>query len=194
MMAAMPVPRRAAAILALACAALLRAGAARAQQDQAGHTDPALGARYSFFRPKDADHGTWGAGGQVKMRLNEGYALQGSVDVTHHSAAGADYRVVPAQLTLLGYVTPKQPFSFYALLGSGWYFTRVGGPGAHSERPFRLHAGVGAEILAGGRWTVDGSFRFLWSSVWRFNDWDHPWGSGYHAQGTMVTVALNYLL
>lgn len=158
------------------------------------HSDPEIGGRSVFYRPKDADHGTWAPGGQVRGSLGGAYGYEMSLDYTRHTAAGADYRVIPVQLTLLGFFSPETPMSAYLLAGVGWYFTKLGGPGAHSETLFREHAGVGLHIMTQGSLTVDGSWRYIWSSVWRFNDYGHPWGSGYHFQGTMITLAANYRL
>jgi len=182
------------ASLALPLLLLIAAPARAAGGSDVLQSDPEVGGRAVFFRPKDADRGTWGPGVQVRGSLGGAYGFEGSLDRARHTAAGADYTVTPLQLSLLGYFVPEQPLSAYLLAGMGWYFTRVGGPGAHSETPYRLHAGAGLQLLAGGNWTLDGSYRFLWNSVWRFNDWGHPWGTGYHAQGSMFTLSLNWRL
>lgn len=167
---------------------------ARALEDDRLQSDPQLGGRAVFYRPKDADHGTWGPGMLVRGSLGGAYGFEVSLDDTRHSAAGATYNVLPLQLSLLGFTNPDQALSPYLLAGPGWYFTRVGGPGAHNETLFRLHAGAGLQLLGGGNWSIDGSWRYIWSAVWRFNDYGHPWGSDYHEQGSMWTLALNWKL
>lgn len=167
---------------------LAAASPARAQSEDS-HQATTLGPRAVFYRPRDADHGTWNGGAQLKLGLGGAYALRASVDVTHHSAAGADYREVPLQFSLLGYFSPQDPLSFYLLIGYGWYWSHVGGGGAHTETSSRPHAGGGVELLGGGDWALDASYEFIWSQVWRPNDTGHPYGSGFHERGSMITLS-----
>ena len=156
------------------------------------HTNPTIGVRGVYFRPRDADRGRWGEGVQLKGPMGEALAYQVSADLVHTSAHGANFRTVPVQLTLLGYFTPSQPLSPFLLAGVGWYFTHVDGPGSHTERLLRPHFGGGVEILATDKISLDASYRFLWSQVYRLSDYGHPFGSNFKEQGSMITLAANY--
>ena len=177
------------ALLALLSVLLLLPRAARADDP---HTSPTVGARGIYYRPKDADRGAWGEGVQYKGPMGEALAFQASVDYVRHSASGANYRTIPAQISLLGYFTPTSPLAPFLIAGLGWYFTHVDGPGSHTERLLRPHIGAGIEILASDKISLDASYRFLWSQVYRFTDFGHPYGSNFKGQGSMITLALNY--
>ena len=169
--------------------ALLLAPAARADEQQS-HTQTALGPRGVFYRPKNADHGAWSPGGQLNVHAGGPYVIQGSADVAHYTAAGASWRSVPLQVTLIDYLTPEDPASFYVLAGYGWYFNRVDGPGAHSETLAHPHAGAGVELLSGVNWSFDADYRFIWSATYKPWTSDHPFGSNYQKRGSMITLAL----
>jgi opacity protein-like surface antigen len=175
-------------LVLLVCALLLPSVAAADDP----HTDASIGARTVFYRPLDADHGAWAKGAQLKLHVSQSYALQASMDVTHYSLAGANFRAVPVQVSLLGYFTPETPMSFFLLAGMGWYTSRVDGPGSHSETRSNPHVGVGLELVTEKRWTLDASYRFLWSQVYRLSDLGHPYGSGFKERASMLTLALNW--
>jgi hypothetical protein len=178
--------------LQLSLALLVLVSPAFAQQRSVSHSAGAVGPRAVFYAPSDADHGQWGQGVQLKLPAGPDYAMQISVDRSKHSAAGANYKDLPIQVSLLGYFMPESPGSFYLLLGMGHYRVTVDGPGAHTENSTRPHIGAGLEVLGDSRFSLDASYRFIWSGVWRLNDYAHPWGSGFHKRGTMYTLSIAY--
>ena len=171
---------------------LVLAAPAFAQQQNVSHAAATAGPRAVFYTPSDADHGEWGQGLQVKLPAGPDYAMQVSVDRSKHSAGGANYKDLPVQVSLLGYFMPESPGSFYLLVGMGYYRVTVDGPGAHTESSTRPHVGAGLEVLGDGRFSLDASYRFIWSEVIRMNDYGHPWGSGFHARGSMLTLSVGY--
>jgi len=122
------------------------------------------------------------------LHLGAATALEGSLDLTRHDASGTAVREIPFQVTLLGYFKPDEEISPFLLAGMGWYFRRLGGPGAHSETRCGPHVGAGVQWLIGKHLSMEASYRFLWSAVWRLSDFSHPYGSGFHERGSMLTV------
>lgn len=173
-----------------ALVAFLLAAVAQPCRAQDSHTSTSLGPRAVFYRPRDADHGSWSPGGQLDVGLGQAYAIEMSVDVTRHSSAGANYREIPVQLTLKGFLQPEDPASLYLLAGYGWYFSRVDGPGARSETQTRPHVGAGLELLSGTNWTLDADYRFIWSAVYQPLNNTRLLGNGYHKRGSMIMLAL----
>jgi opacity protein-like surface antigen len=149
-----------------------------------------VGPRLDFFRPDDADHGDWAPGVQLNLHLTPLYALQGSMDWAHYTSNGTNVRATPIQATLLGYFSANSPISPYLLIGGGWYPTHADGP-YNSPRLFGPHVGAGLEIQLGSTWSIDGSYRFLWTQILTLT---HPYGLDYSVRGHMFTVAVNYRL
>jgi hypothetical protein len=174
---------------ALLAAALLLA-ALPAAAEEAGHADSALGARAIFYRPRDADHGVWAPGLHARWRAEPQWAGELSVDHARHSSAGARYRTIPLQVSAIGYLKPEDKVSPYVLLGYGWYFVKLGGPGARSDVFTHPHAGVGMQALLGSL-TLDAAYRLLWTAAWRPVD-TRPWGRNYKDKGSMWTLGLSY--
>jgi opacity protein-like surface antigen len=152
-----------------------------------------IGPRYDFFHPNDADHGDWAPGFQLGLHLSPMYAFQGSMDWAHYTSGGTNVRATPIQATILGYFVPDSSFSPYLLIGGGWYPTHADGP-INSQRLFGPHVGAGLELLLGSNWSIDGSYRYLWTEI---IDWEHVThlvGTDFSERGHMFTVALNYRL
>lgn len=157
------------------------------------HGATSIGGRAAFYRPDGADHGAWAPGAQVRLRLSRTYTLEASADFSRHSFGPTKVRVIPVQATLLSYFYQDSSFSPYLLLGGGWYFTRVEGPQAHSQSRFGPHTGAGVELLFGGSWSMDCSYRALWTQGVHIKDASHPFGRTSAKKGKMVTLGLNYL-
>lgn len=178
----------------LACASgLARSARAYDEADDDPQTRSSIGPRSVLYKPIDADGSPRGAGLQARVRMRGGYSLEASVDAVHYTSGGTRMRDVPAQVTLIGYsLMPGSPLSFYGLLGYGWYFRRVEGAAPHHETLTHPHVGAGLQLLIGWHLALDLDYRYLFGAVWRFNDWTHPWGSGYKRRGSMATLSLNY--
>jgi opacity protein-like surface antigen len=157
------------------------------------HTATSLGARATFFRPTDADHGAWAPGAQLRLHMSDAYSFEASSDFVEYRAAGTNVSVTPVQTTVIGYFYPDASFSPYLLLGCGWYPTHADGPYV-SPRLFGPHIGAGLELLLGENWTIDGSYRFLWTEIITLSDPTHLWGKDFSERGHMFTVALSYRL
>ena len=183
--------------IACLCLALLLLPAARALgqlQGGTGQSNSSIGGRATFYRPQDADHGLWAPGVQGRLRLNKGYAAEFSADFTHHSIGQTTIDVVPVQATLLGFFYPDSTFTPYLLLGIGWYYTKVRDQTTHTENRWGPHAGVGVSLITGDHWSVDASYRFLWSQTYNITDAAHPIGQNFSGQGRMITLGLNMRL
>jgi opacity protein-like surface antigen len=157
------------------------------------HTSTSLGPRVDFYKPDDADHGAWTPGVQMRLHMAPAYALELSGDFAHYTSGGTNVRTDVVQATVLGYFAPDSSLSPYLLIGAGWYPTHADGP-YNPSRLFGPHVGGGLELLLGSNWSIDGSYRFLWTEI---VDWAHVQnvlGAGFGVRGHMFTLALNYRL
>ena len=102
--------------------------------------------------------------------------------------------VTPIQATLIGYFYPESSLSPFLLVGAGWYLTHADGPYAGTQRRFGPHAGAGLELLLGGHWSLDASYRFLWTQIMTLSKPHQFFSSEFSERGSMLTVGLNYRL
>jgi len=130
-----------------------------------------IGPRVTFQRG-DADIPDSSAlrilGGQLKMRLTPGTAIEVSADYESSFQEGLKQRVksMPIQASLL--VFPVQSVvSPYVLAGLGWYRQSITGAGGTSAatttttiREMGYHAGLGAQIRVGKRIAIHGDYRY----------------------------------
>lgn len=158
------------------------------------HTATAIGARAVFYKPTDADSGNWSPGVQLRLHGSDTAAFEMSADFTHHSFGGTSVNEIPIQFSLLGFFYPETSLSPYVIVGGGWYRSRVEGPGAHSEQRFGPHAGLGLQLLLNDGWSIDGSYRYLWTQSLRLQDPSHPVGQNFSSRGYLISTALNYRL
>ena len=185
----------AAALFVLVLAAP-RGAAAYDSGDGAGsgiNTATSIGPRAAFYHPLDADRGEWGPGVQLRLHMTPMYSLEGSADFVDYSSHGTKVHAIPVQATVIGFFYPDSSFSPYLLLGGGWYLTRADGP-YQPQRIFGPHVGAGLQLLLGNNWSIDGSYRYLWTEV---IDWTRPLhvvGHDFNERGSLVTVGLNYRL
>lgn len=171
--------------------------AAPAYESAAGdgtHSATSLGPRAAFYRPNDADHGVWTSGAQLRLHTAPAYVLEGSVDFAQYSSRGTKVKSTPLQITFIGYFAPETVVSPYLLIGVGWYLNRADAPLADARPRFGPHAGTGIEWLLGGNWSLDGSYRYLWTQIIRLPEAKHILGRDFRDRGHMFTVALNYRL
>ena len=150
-----------------------------------------FGGRASYFRPKGADAGTLSGGAQLRGHVTSVVALEASADYRQNRFEGTIVDVYPAQLSLLLYLAPQWPVSPYALGGVGWYFTRIRSNNSTINR-YGPHAGGGLEIALARHWSIDGSYRYLWTQSLTAPTTASPAGKNFSDNGFMLTAALNY--
>ena len=157
------------------------------------HSATSIGPRAAYYRLTDAGRSEWGPGVQLRLHGTAAYSLEVSGDRVSYSSQGANVRSTPIQATLLGYFSPDSAASPYLLLGGGWYPTHAAGP-YRAPRLFGPHVGAGLEIIFGKSWSLDGSFRYLWTEVISTSKPNRIYGTDFGERGTMFTVGLNYRL
>lgn len=152
-----------------------------------------LGGRAAYYRPKGADGGDLTQGAQARFHFTRRWAAEGSVDLRKDKFGGTNVDVIPVQLSLLVYLMPPgYRIAPYLLAGGGWYYTHVGAPGNNYEFRFGPHAGGGVEYVISRAWTIDGSYRYLWTEDINSQDAQYPLGRNLKDKGFMLTAALNY--
>ncbi len=154
-----------------------------------------FGPRGSYFKPKDADSGSYSAGVQARAHLTPVLGLEGSIDYRKDKYANdVSVKTYPVQASLLAYLAPHSPISPYLLGGTGWYFTRVSGPSVETQTDnrFGLHAGGGLEAMLNESLSLDGSYRYIWLEDLQSKS-TSAIDKTYSDQGYMLTVALNFL-
>ncbi|MBI3299903.1 MAG: porin family protein [Elusimicrobia bacterium] len=180
-------------ILLTAAAALApRPAAAQADEDLRSRPGVTFGGRAMYFRPKDADSGRLNGGAQLRLHLTSVLAVEGSADYRQEKLSGTTVDVFPVQASLLIYLIPSSPITPYILGGGGWYYTHVRHTNGDTNTRFGPHAGAGLEAFLGRRWSIDGSWRYLWTPDFQSQDSTHPLGRNFSDRGFMLTTALNY--
>lgn len=185
----------------LALATLLPVPHAYAQSESKPETDLAprrgfsLGGRAVYYRPKGADRGSLGEGLQARAQFTPRWAMEVSGDLRQNTFGATKVDVVPIQLSLMAYIMPPgYRLSPFVLGGGGWYYTHVGMPVDHSGFRFGPHLGAGLEFFISSAWSLDASYRYLWTEDIHSQDAAHPLGRNFSDQGFMLTGALNYRL
>jgi opacity protein-like surface antigen len=180
-------------LFALLAATALAPRAASADGDglQASIPGVTFGGRAAYYRPKDADHGTLNGGAQLRLHLTSVLAVEGSADYRQNNYGSTTVDIVPVQLSLMAYLIPNAIVSPYILGGVGWYYTHVQGSSTSQNR-YGPHAGAGLEVALARNWTVDGSFRYMWTQSLTAPTTTSPAGKNFSDNGFMLTTALNY--
>jgi opacity protein-like surface antigen len=150
-----------------------------------------FGGRAAYYRPKAAEHGTLNGGAQLRWHLSEVLAVEGSADYRQSKFGGTTVDIFPVQASLLVYLTPSWRVSPFILGGVGWYYTHVQGVSGTTNR-YGPHAGAGLEIALDPHWTIDGSYRYLWTQSLTAPTVAHPAGENFSDQGFLLTAGLNY--
>jgi opacity protein-like surface antigen len=167
---------------------------ARADGDdlpQASFPDVTFGGRAAYYRPKGADNGTLDGGAQLRLHITSVLAVEGSADYRQNKYGGTTVDEVPVQASLLLYLMPHFVVSPYVLGGVGWYYTHVQGTSGSTNR-YGPHAGAGLEVALSRHWSIDGSYRYLWTQSLTAPTTAHPAGQNFSDNGFMLTAALNY--
>ncbi|OGS32599.1 MAG: hypothetical protein A2218_01800 [Elusimicrobia bacterium RIFOXYA2_FULL_53_38] len=184
--------------LIILAAGLLPACRVLAQTDAGdGQVGPrqgfSVGGRGAYYRPEGTDHGDFSEGAQARFHFTPSWAVEGSVDLRQNRFGEAKVDMIPLQLSLMVYLMPPgYRFVPYVLAGGGWYYTHVYAPVNHSEFRFGPHMGAGADFFLDRSWSIDSSYRYLWTEDIHSQDVEHPLGRNFRDKGFMITVALNY--
>jgi opacity protein-like surface antigen len=119
-------------------------------------------------------------------------ALEGSVDYRRSDFESTKVHVWPVQASILGYLMPERRVTPFLLAGVGWYYTTIEGPGSLDETQHRFgpHIGGGVQAFLNKYWSVDASYRYVWTEDIESKD-DALLEKDYDDNGSMVTVALN---
>ena len=183
---------RAVLILSILAAAALAPRPALADGDDlhASRGGFTLGGRAAYNRPKDADRGAYYGGAQARLHITSVVAVEASADYRQNVFNGTTVDVYPVQGSLLLYLAPSWILSPYILGGEGWYYTHIRN-GATTNR-FGPHAGAGVEIALARHWTIDGSYRYLWTQSLTGPTKANIAGKNFSDNGFMLTAALNY--
>ncbi|MDD5303100.1 MAG: porin family protein [Elusimicrobia bacterium] len=178
--------------LTLVAASALGASAQSADGNDLRASRPGVtfGGRAAYYRPKDADKGTLNGGAQLRLHITSVIAVEGSADYRQNKYGGTTVDIVPVQASLMLYLAPNFVASPYILGGVGWYYTHIQGDGTtHRYGP---HAGAGLEVALARHWTIDGSYRYLWTQSLNAPTTASPAGKDFSDHGFMLTAGLNY--
>jgi opacity protein-like surface antigen len=184
-----------AAMLCLLIMSLLapaRAAAEGSKEDVGLRPGVSVGGRAMYDRPKDADHGTMAGGAQVRFHLTKTFALEGSADYRQDKFGGVVTDIMPLQASVLVYPLPQFALTPFILGGGGWYYTHVRRPVDKTTYRFGPHAGAGLQLFLTHNWSVDASYRYLWTEDIHSQDPQHPVGKNFSDNGHMFTAGLNY--
>ncbi|PIS46780.1 MAG: hypothetical protein COT17_06840 [Elusimicrobia bacterium CG08_land_8_20_14_0_20_51_18] len=89
-----------------------------------GEKEFSIGPRAIRTSPRDADEGSWSAGGQVRLYLSPALGLEGSIDYIRHDYGPlTQIKTYPVQASLLAYLMPDSAVCPFLLGGAGWYYT-----------------------------------------------------------------------
>lgn len=131
---------------------------------------PEFGLRAGYFKVRDADDGAWFGGVQVRIPLNERFAVEASVEIHATEFEDGEIEVLqyPLQASLLFFLMPQSaPLAPYLLAGVGWYYTVVDFSGTLSgfdgetDHWFGGHIGFGARMMVGSSMSVNGDLRYI---------------------------------
>ena len=151
-----------------------------------------IGGRAMYFRPKAADDGSLSGGVQLRMHLSPMFALEGSIDYRKSTFGETVVDVYPVQASLLVYLMPSSRLTPFILGGGGWYYTHVRAPHEKTQYRFGPHAGAGLKMSLSKFWSIDGSYRYLWTRDINSEDLAHPAGRNFSDNGYMLTASLNH--
>jgi len=177
--------------LALASAALApRPASADDDHPHAAQPGVTLGGRGTYFHNLGADNGVWGGGAQLRFHITSVVAIEASADYRQSKFEGTVVDIYPVQGSLMLYLAPSWPISPYILGGEGWYSSHIrNGATTHRYGP---HAGAGLEAALNRHWSIDGSYRYLWTQSLTVPTTAHPFGKNFGDNGYMITAGLNY--
>jgi opacity protein-like surface antigen len=151
-----------------------------------------IGGRAMYFDPEDGKN-HWFGGAQVRAHLGDIFAIEGSADYRKNDFGDTTVHTYPVQVSALAYLLPGKRISPFLLGGGGWYYTTIDGPNGFddTDNRFGLHAGGGLQFMMTERWSVDGSYRYVWTEDIKSRDRSLR-KKDFSDEGHMVTVGLNF--
>lgn len=160
------------------------------------NTSGSIGLRGSFFRSNEADKDDWMTGAQLRFHLNPALTIEGSIDYRkdQFNNGEIDVKTYPIQASLLAYLAPGNIVSPFILAGAGWYYTRVEQVSTHADETrnrFGVHAGAGLEAWLNTYWSIDGSYRYIWTKSIDVKGLSID-KEDFKDQGHQITASLNY--
>ncbi len=151
-----------------------------------------IGGRAMYY---DADDGKnhWFGGAQVRAYLGEIFAIEGSADYRKHDFADTTVHTYPVQVSALAYLLPGKRISPYLIGGGGWYYTTIDGPNGFddTDNRFGLHAGGGLQFMLTEHWSIDGSYRYVWTEDIKSRDRNIR-KKNFSDDGHMITMGINF--
>ena len=151
-----------------------------------------IGGRAEYYRAKEAASGSLSPGVQLRLPVTPMFALEGSIDYRKETIGSTVIDVYPVQASLLAYLMPGSRLTPYLLGGAGWYYTQVRSPYSRTQYRYGPHAGAGLKLSLDHNWSIDASYRYLWTTDINSADATHPGGRNFSDNGYMLTAALNY--
>lgn len=151
-----------------------------------------LGGRATYFDPKDGS-GNWYGGAQLRLYPSRFFAIEGSADYRRNDFDGTHTHTYPVQVSALLYPLGTTRLAPFILGGGGWYYTTVSGPNGFSDTQnrFGLHAGGGLQFFLNRRWSIDGTYRYIWLEKVESRD-QNIVNKNFQDNGHMVTIGLNF--
>jgi opacity protein-like surface antigen len=161
--------------------------------DEVNYGGLSLGGHATYFRPDDADKGTWYGGGQARLHLGTVFALEALADYRRNDFGDTRVDTYPVQASALAYLLPGRRLSPFILGGVGWYHTRVKGPGNldDTQQRFGVHAGGGLQLFMNRHWSVDSTYRYVWLERVESRNTSLD-DKKFEDSGHMITIGLNY--
>ena len=126
-----------------------------------------------------------------ELHLLPTLAIEGLIDYRDNDFGNNDVVTIPVQASALFYLLPGKRLSPFVLGGAGWYYTDVDGPtDDDTDHRFGLHAGGGVQLMINERWSVDGSYRYVWVEDVETQNASFT-NKDFQDQGHMVTIGVN---
>ncbi|GJL50026.1 outer membrane protein [Candidatus Nitrospira salsa] len=149
-----------------------------------------IGGHATYYDPLDAGD-EWYGGAHVRAHILPTLAIEGLVDYRDNDFGNNDVVTIPVQASALFYLLPGKRFSPFVLGGAGWYYTDVDSPtDDDTDHRFGLHAGGGVQLMLNERWSVDGTYRYVWVEDVKAQDVNFS-NKDFEDDGHMVTIGLN---
>jgi opacity protein-like surface antigen len=151
-----------------------------------------LGGRATFFDPKDGES-NWYGGAQLRLYPSRYFAIEGSVDYRRTEFGDTRIHTYPVQVSALIYPLGTTRLAPFILGGGGWYYTSVRGPNGFddTQNRFGLHAGGGLQFFLNNRWSIDGTYRYIWLERVESQE-QNITNKSFRDNGHMITIGVNF--